>query len=108
MSVTGRRVRRNRRWGIGVVALLAVIGQGVALADLGGGGSTPEGMIDLTGAVVVVPPGLSGPGKAAVTLLVEEVEKRTLRRWPVADGHVTIDLFSSCLVVTSLIGCGFG
>jgi len=28
--------------------------------------------------------------------------------WPVADGHVTIDLFSSCLVVTSLIGCGFG
>ena len=37
--------------------------------------------IDLTHAVVVVPPDLSGPEGKAVTMLVEEVEKRAGVRW---------------------------
>lgn len=41
--------------------------------------------LDLKSAVVVSPPNLSGPEKKAVTMLVEEVEKRTLVRWPVMD-----------------------
>jgi len=46
------------------------------------------GTLDLGKAVVVSPPNLSGPGKKAVTVLVEEVEKRTQIRlqtsnvWP--------------------------
>ena len=38
-------------------------------------------LIDLSQAVVVVPPDLSGPESKAVTMLVEEVEKRTRIRW---------------------------
>jgi hypothetical protein len=37
--------------------------------------------IDLSQAVVVVPPDLSGPENKAVTMLMEEVEKRTRIRW---------------------------
>jgi len=37
--------------------------------------------LDLTGAVIVTPSGLSGPQKKAVTMLVEEVEKRTRVQW---------------------------
>jgi alpha-glucuronidase len=37
--------------------------------------------LDLSRAVVVSPPELSGPDKKAVTMLVEEVEKRTGIRW---------------------------
>ncbi|PYT30823.1 MAG: hypothetical protein DMG57_07110 [Acidobacteria bacterium] len=40
--------------------------------------------LDLSHATVVTPPNLSGPEHKAVTLLVEEVEKRTLIRWPVS------------------------
>jgi len=40
-------------------------------------------LIDLTRAVVVRPEGLSGPESRAVTMLVEEVEKRSQVRWPV-------------------------
>jgi hypothetical protein len=40
-------------------------------------------LIDLTHAVVVAPDGLSGPEARAVTMLVEEVEKRSQVRWPV-------------------------
>jgi hypothetical protein len=40
--------------------------------------------LDLSGAVVVTPLKLSGPEEKAVTMLVEEVEKRTGIRWPVA------------------------
>lgn len=39
--------------------------------------------MDLSSALVVAPPDLSGPEQKAVTMLVEEVEKRTLFRWPV-------------------------
>ncbi|MHB8523969.1 MAG: hypothetical protein ACYDH9_24870 [Limisphaerales bacterium] len=45
--------------------------------------STATAAVDLTRAVVVAPPGLSGPENKAVTMLVEEVEKRTHLRWPV-------------------------
>ena len=40
--------------------------------------------LDLSGAVVVTPSKLSGPGQKAVTMLVDEVEKRTGSRWTVA------------------------
>src|SRR6185295_17482308 len=39
--------------------------------------------LDLKNAVVVSPPNLSSPEKKAVTMLVEEVEKRTHVLWPV-------------------------
>lgn len=39
--------------------------------------------LDLKNSVIVAPPNLSKPEKKAVTMLVEEVEKRTLVRWPV-------------------------
>src|SRR5690348_12558076 len=39
--------------------------------------------LDLKNAVVVAPAELSGPEKKAVTMLVEEVEKRTHLLWPV-------------------------
>jgi len=38
-------------------------------------------MIDLTQAVVITPPNLTGPESKAVTMLIEEVEKRTQIRW---------------------------
>ena len=38
-------------------------------------------VIDLTSAVVVHPPDLSGPGGKAIDMLVEEVEKRSRIRW---------------------------
>ncbi len=41
--------------------------------------------IDLTRAVVVVMPNLSGPENKAVQMLVEEVERRTQVRWPRAE-----------------------
>jgi Glycosyl hydrolase family 67 N-terminus len=41
--------------------------------------------LNLNAAVVVVPPGLTGPERKAVTLLVEEAEKRGLVRWDVRE-----------------------
>ena len=46
-------------------------------------------LIDLTRALVVCPPGLSGPELKAVTMLVEEVEKRTGLHWPCAHAWPT-------------------
>src|SRR5689334_23712986 len=40
--------------------------------------------LDLRQAKVVAPPNLSGPEKKAVTMLVEEVQRRTGIRWPVS------------------------
>ena len=40
--------------------------------------------LDLKDAVVVTPPNLSDPEKKAVTMLEEEVEKRTHLLWPMA------------------------
>jgi hypothetical protein len=46
------------------------------------GAFTSVQAVDLKNAVVVAPAGLSGPEKKAVTMLVEEVEKRAHIRWP--------------------------
>ncbi len=43
------------------------------------------GLSILSQAVVVVPDNLSGPEKKAVEMLVDEVQKRTQIRWPVAN-----------------------
>src|SRR5262249_4603698 len=40
-----------------------------------------EPVLDLTTAIIVTPPGLSGPENKAVAMLAEEVQKRTLIRW---------------------------
>src|SRR5215831_19222824 len=39
------------------------------------------GALDLTNAIVLTPPTLSGPERKAVLMLLEEVEKRTHIRW---------------------------
>ena len=43
--------------------------------------SSQSNLISLSEAVVVFPPGLSGPDEKAVTMLVEEVERRARIRW---------------------------
>src|SRR5437763_7996814 len=66
-----------------------------AAAVLGAGrGAAAEQVVDLTRAVIVTPPDLSGPEKKAVAMLADEVEKRTQLRWrqesawPAAGGPV--------------------
>jgi len=44
----------------------------------------PSAALDLSKAVVVVPPNMSGPERKAVTMLLEEVDKRTQIRWECA------------------------
>ena len=41
--------------------------------------------LDLTRAVVVAPPGLAGPERQAVRMLVEEVARRSWARWDTTD-----------------------
>src|SRR5690242_16109808 len=43
----------------------------------------PAEMLDLTDAIVVTPAGRSGPEAKAITVLTEELQKRTQLRWPV-------------------------
>ncbi len=60
----------------------------LALAGgMAGAGSAPArgGSIDLTGASLVLPAGLSGPEKKAAEMLVDEVAKRSQVRWPMTD-----------------------
>ncbi len=66
------------------VSYVAAFGQGVAPAESQGQASTVGGL-DLSKAVVVAPRALSARGRKAVQVLVEEVEKRTQIRWPVAE-----------------------
>ena len=47
--------------------------------------SNQSNLMDLSGATVVVPSGLSGPEKKAIVMLVEEVEKRTQICWQCAE-----------------------
>jgi hypothetical protein len=47
---------------------------------------TPPGMLDLTRAVVVTPPTLTGPETKAVELLIEDVTRRSGVKWRVARG----------------------
>jgi hypothetical protein len=58
--------------------LASLLVAGTARAD-------PGGPVDLTAAVIVTAPGLSGPEKKAVSLLAEEAEKRTQVRWRCSD-----------------------
>ncbi|HEY7512537.1 MAG TPA: hypothetical protein VIG50_19910, partial [Vicinamibacteria bacterium] len=60
-----------------------LVALGILCVPAAGKGAEPE--LDLRDAVVVTAPGLSGPERSAVTMLVEEVEKRAQVRWPVAD-----------------------
>ncbi len=55
----------------------------VALATPFGAGqlSAAGPVVDLSRAVIVTPPGLTGPEKKAVAMLADEVEKRTQLRW---------------------------
>ncbi len=56
---------------------------GLTLLLIMGGTPAWGAPLDLKDAVVVTPPNLSAPEKKAVTMLVEEVEKRSHVRWPV-------------------------
>lgn len=44
-----------------------------------------EPVVDLTQAVIVTPPGLTGPEKKAVAMLADEAEKRTQLRWKLSE-----------------------
>jgi hypothetical protein len=63
---------------------------GLVLAVVRPAGADPThgrpGMLDITGAVVVTAPDLSGPERKTVGMLVDEVEKRTSVRWALAEG----------------------
>lgn len=60
---------------------LLVLGTLVSLAPLSSPTQAAEPLLDLTGAVVLSPPDLTGPAAKGPTMLVEEVGKRTLARW---------------------------
>ena len=63
----------------------------VALTLVGASAGAPPGCgtVDLTRAVVVTPPGLTGPERKALAVLVEEVDARTSIRWGVAEAWPT-------------------
>ena len=67
--------------GIIFLAGMAVLLPSAALSD--DAMKVPPGMLDLTRAVVVIPPTLSGPEKKAVSLLVEDVTRRAGVKWQV-------------------------
>ena len=67
--------------GVLFLAGMAVFLPSVALSD--DAMKPPPGMLDLTRAVVVIPPTLSGPEKKAVSLLVEDVTRRAGVKWQV-------------------------
>jgi hypothetical protein len=59
-------------WGVGELCWLVLFAGKLVAAPT----------LELTNAVVVFPSNLSGPERKAVTMLVQEVEKRTRIRWP--------------------------
>ena len=60
-----------------ILVLLLLVGCVAAWGD------TEPQLVDLNRATVVVPQNLTGPETKAVTMLVEEVQKRTQIRWPI-------------------------
>src|SRR5438552_3126801 len=64
--------------------------------------------ISLEKAVVVSPPGLSGPAAKAAEMLLEEVERRAQIRWPVAhtwpEGGVPVIAVGAVPVLRDLAG----
>ncbi len=68
----------------------------------------PAGALDLRDAVVVSPAGLSGPGKKAVTMLIEEAEKRCHLHWTMASvwpaSNATVIAVGPISALTELAG----
>lgn len=77
-----RPFKAIRNCGIAVLAILALIMPGIAQPARSA--DAPAAGIDLSKAVVVAPADLSAREKKAVTMLVEEVAKRTQIKWAVA------------------------
>lgn len=75
-------VTRLRRLAPFLVCVIAVAPTASASEDV----QPPAGMLDLTRAVVVIPPTLSGPELKAVNLLVEDVTRRSGVKWRVVKG----------------------
>jgi hypothetical protein len=67
------------------VRLATLFLSGVLAPVLAGRAEASEKNLDLSAAVLVTPPGLSGPERKAVNLLADEVEKRTRVRWRQSD-----------------------
>jgi hypothetical protein len=63
--------------------LLALVALSSGLARAG------ESTVDLSRAVIVTPPHLPGPEQKAVSMLADEVEKRTQLRWAVSESWPT-------------------
>src|SRR4051794_37906157 len=64
-----------------LLILIAGVDSGARAAEKA---SSPGGMLDLTKAVVVAPEDLSGPEKKALSMLLDEVGRRSGVRWEVA------------------------
>ncbi len=64
-----------------VTAIFAAVLLAILHGPLRADDKTPATEIDLTRAVVVTPPDLSGPLRKAVDLLLDEVEHRSRLRW---------------------------
>ncbi|MFO0945012.1 MAG: hypothetical protein U1D30_03560 [Planctomycetota bacterium] len=84
-----KKSARQRPRGIGIrrtwLFLLAMAAGLTTLSNAADLSAAEPTLVDLTRATVVVPDDLNGPEKKAVEVLVEEVEKRTRIRWPVAN-----------------------
>jgi hypothetical protein len=77
--------RTHRRLFVATFVVLAVLSAGarhtsVASAQTG----TDSSLVDLTRATIVTPSAMTGPERTAARVLVEEIEKRTTIRLPVA------------------------
>lgn len=68
-----------------LLLLLALLWPWLRGAAAGAVQPAPDSTIDLTGAVVLAPPGLAGPAAKAVAMLGEEVAARSWVRWARAD-----------------------
>lgn len=60
-------------------------------------------VLDLSGAVVVTPPRLSGPEKKAIDLLIEEVERRTQLRWQRAETWPAASAASAAVIAVGTV-----
>ena len=77
-ATPGRQRDRGRTWSLRLLICLAA---GLAC---GRGPAVGGAELDLRQAVIVAPAGLSRSERKAVDMLVDEVRKRTLVRWPIA------------------------
>ena len=82
MSSSSLALQRCRRIQIFLLGALVFYGPRPWLREADAAVSSS---INLAGAVVVTPPGMSGPEKQAVVMLVEEAQKRSQLRWATAE-----------------------